>query len=367
MSSGGGTTATKTDPWDGQQGYLKDVFNTANFDYQAYQNGQRPAVAGFTPLQQQAMGETQGQLGQSTLGGVQSTNAANDYTTNLLHGDYLNANPGSQSFGAFANGSMVNNPYLSGMADAAANGTVRNYQTAIAPQITSQMEGSGRYGSGAMMNAQSQSQQDLATQLGGQMNNLYGNAYSQGMQNMLSGAQGLSNNYNTAAQQQLQGSVNAPNLLSSDASLISNAYNMGGNQQAYNQQVIDAPWNQLGKYAGLVQGQYGGTTTQPYFQNHASGALGGAASGAMMGSSFGPWGTVIGGVVGGAAGAMSDRRTKTDIHKVGELSNGLNVYSYRYKMGGPHQIGVMADEVKKVNPSAVSNVGGIDYVHYDKL
>jgi hypothetical protein len=316
---------------------------------------------------------TAAQAGASNMGGVQATNAANDYTSNLLHGQYLNSNPGNASFGAFANGGMVNNPYLSGMADAAANGTVRNYQNAIAPQITSQMEGSGRYGSGAMANAQSQSQQDLATQLGGQMNNLYGNAYSQGMQNMLAGAQGLSTNYNTATQQQLQGSVNAPNLLNSDSSLISNAYNMGGNQQAYNQNVLDAPWTQLGHYSGIIQGQYGGTqtNTQPYFQNRAVGALGGAAAGAaagaQMGTAAGPYGTLIGAGIGGIAGYVSDRRMKTDIKQVGQMENGLNVYSYRYKWGGPHMIGVMADEVRKVNPGAVTNVDGIDRVRYDLL
>jgi hypothetical protein len=54
------------------------------------------------------------------------------------------------------------------------------------------------------------------------------------------------------------------------------------------------------------------------------------------------------------AGIMkySDRRLKKNIRKVGTF-NGLNVYSYRYKAGGPMQIGVMAQEVMEVNPSAV--------------
>lgn len=363
MSKGGSTTTVqKSDPWSGQQPYLQSVFQNAQNVYgQMSGNNGANAVAPMTANQNQAINLTQQQVGQSNLGGVQATNAANDYTTHLLQGDYLGSNPGNQSFGAFANGSMVNNPYLSGMADAAANGTIRNYQTAIAPQITSQMEGSGRYGSGAMANAQSQSQQDLATQLGNQMNNLYGGAYSQGMQNMLAGAQGLSNNYNTAAQQQLQGSYNAPSLQNASSALIGNLYNMGGNQQAYQQQLLNSPWNQLGQYNNLIQGQYGGTqtSTQPYYTNPASGALGGAAAGSVLG----PWGALAGGVIG----ALSDRRAKTDIVKVGKLDNGLNVYSYRYKFGGPHMIGVMADEVKKVKPEAVFDAGGLDAVRYDML
>ena len=53
------------------------------------------------------------------------------------------------------------------------------------------------------------------------------------------------------------------------------------------------------------------------------------------------------------APVASDRRLKKNIRKVGQLDNGLNVYSYRYKSGGPMQIGVMAQEVMEVNPSAV--------------
>lgn len=65
-----------------------------------------------------------------------------------------------------------------------------------------------------------------------------------------------------------------------------------------------------------------------------------------------------------AAAMLSDRRAKTDIRKVGALDNGLNVYAYRYKSGGPMQIGVMAQEVAEVNPSAVANIGGLLHVNY---
>lgn len=51
---------------------------------------------------------------------------------------------------------------------------------------------------------------------------------------------------------------------------------------------------------------------------------------------------------------MSDPRAKTDIMKIGTADNGLNIYLYRYISGGPFMIGVMADEVKSVNPAAVT-------------
>lgn len=85
----------------------------------------------------------------------------------------------------------------------------------------------------------------------------------------------------------------------------------------------------------------------------------------------GKW-QAVGQMVGtGASLAMlaSDRRLKTDIEPVGKLDNGLTVYRYRYIAGGPVMIGVMADEVEKVNPEAVVKgaIDGFDAVRYDLL
>lgn len=80
---------------------------------------------------------------------------------------------------------------------------------------------------------------------------------------------------------------------------------------------------------------------------------------AMMGGLFG--------LAGSAAKVIpwSDRRLKTDIELVGRLDNGLGVYAYRYKAGGPVQIGVMADEVRNVHPEAVVRMSnGFDAVDY---
>ena len=49
----------------------------------------------------------------------------------------------------------------------------------------------------------------------------------------------------------------------------------------------------------------------------------------------------------------SDRRLKTNIKKIGKLDNNLPIYSYRYKSGGPKEIGVMAQDLEKKNPQAV--------------
>ncbi|NUY33300.1 tail fiber domain-containing protein [Paraburkholderia sp. JPY303] len=398
MSSGGGntTTTTKSDPWSAQQPYLETAFQGALNQYNSKNADTNSTVAGFTPMQQQAMGLTQGMVNGTNMGYAGAlNNSTNSYTTNLLNGNYLNSNiansglgnlanngTGVQSLNSFANGSMNNNPYQTGALNAANDAITRAYQTATAPNTASAMEASGRYGSGAYQNAVNQNQQNLATQLGNTDASLVNSMYQQNMANQLSAGQslannqmgalsGLSGNYNTAAQQQLQGSYNSPNLVSSLSNLNSNLYNMGGNQQALAQQQINAPWTLLNNYSNLVQGQYGNnsTTSQPYYSNQGAGALGGAASGAAMGSMFGPWGTGIGAVAGGLMGAFSDRRLKVDIEPTGErLENGLPLYRYRYLWDAPHvrRIGVMSDDVRRVMPSAVSthDKSGFDRVDY---
>ena len=113
------------------------------------------------------------------------------------------------------------------------------------------------------------------------------------------------------------------------------------------------------------------------------GSLGGSAfSGAGSSGLGGSLGSMIGGAVPGAVGPssvggaplssslfssiFSDERLKEDISKVGELFDGTNVYSYRYKGSHVPQIGLMAQEVEKTNPDAVTEIGGYKAVDYGK-
>lgn len=107
------------------------------------------------------------------------------------------------------------------------------------------------------------------------------------------------------------------------------------------------PQTQVGgvDYSGLVQQNY---------QNKLN------SSGGMMGGLFG-----LAGSLGGAAmSKWSDRRVKTDIKRVGTLDNGLPVYAYNYVWGGPTEIGVMAQDVERFRPHAVSEFNGIKAVDY---
>lgn len=94
----------------------------------------------------------------------------------------------------------------------------------------------------------------------------------------------------------------------------------------------------------------------------AGGALSGAATGAMLGAAAGGIGAVpgaiIGGLAGGGAGYLSDERTKTDIKPLGKVTSLLDLpaYEYRYKGEKKKRKGVMAQDVQKVLPEAVTEV-----------
>jgi hypothetical protein len=161
-----------------------------------------------------------------------------------------------------------------------------------------------------------------------------------------------------------------------------NVYNMAAGLPMQSLQQSGAAVNAGG--AGLAAGQTAQNATMA-----ASGATNAAGGSAMQGwgqvgnigvgkyradidaytarSNANPWNTIIGAATGVAtAKAMgSDRRLKTDIKQVGTLDNGLPVYSYRYKAGGPTMLGVMADEVQVVRPEAYIQ-NGIDG-HYDAV
>lgn len=95
-------------------------------------------------------------------------------------------------------------------------------------------------------------------------------------------------------------------------------------------------------YTGLVNQKYQADVANSQATNGGLFGLGSSLIGAL------PW---------------SDRRLKTDIKRVGTLFNGISVYSYRLKKGGPIQIGVMADEVPD---AAVMDGSGFYRVDYAK-
>ena len=66
---------------------------------------------------------------------------------------------------------------------------------------------------------------------------------------------------------------------------------------------------------------------------------------------------------------FSDRRLKKNIRKVGTMHKGkVNVYEFEYLGSDKREIGVMAQEVKKMYPDAVKkHESGYLMVNYSKL
>lgn len=84
---------------------------------------------------------------------------------------------------------------------------------------------------------------------------------------------------------------------------------------------------------------------------------------AKMGGLFGLGSAALGGW------AMSDRRLKTDIKKIGETPiKGVNAYTFKYKGSPLMQLGYMAQEVEKKIPDAVAETpSGYKAVNYDRV
>jgi hypothetical protein len=145
----------------------------------------------------------------------------------------------------------------------------------------------------------------------------------------------------------------------------------GQQEQAYNQSKIDADmakWQEKSNYdveklnlllSSLGMSPYGKTETTDKEVTEPAAPI--------------DWSTIA---LGGlkmlpALGGLSDRRDKKDIQKLGEdEKTGLPVYAYRYKdakASDPKVVGVMAQDVEKKYPRAVSEIGGHKVINYGIL
>jgi hypothetical protein len=137
---------------------------------------------------------------------------------------------------------------------------------------------------------------------------------------------------------------------------------LGADQRAIDQALAAADINVLndlaGIYSNLPLNLFTGNTTTG--TNKSSGTT----------KTYDPWGTASN-IMSSAAPfvmALSDRRLKTDVEKLGERPDGLGVYAFRYLWSPVRHIGVMAQEVLGVKPEAVVHLpGGYMAVNYGAL
>jgi Chaperone of endosialidase len=134
----------------------------------------------------------------------------------------------------------------------------------------------------------------------------------------------------------LQASGALPGLYASPLTAATSLYGLPYQNTGIQESVI----NPLATMGGQVSGTGNSVTSQP----------------------VNPWTTGLGAGLGllalsGGGLTPSDERLKEDIEPVGTLDNGMNVYSYRFKGSPRTEIGLLAQEVERVRPDAVANVG----------
>jgi hypothetical protein len=179
--------------------------------------------------------------------------------------------------------------------------------------------------------------------------------------NAASLAQGQFGNQALSAEQQFNNAVLAANrdratqdeLIQRQTPLNEFSALMSG-AQVSQPNFVNTP--QPGVQAVDVAGIYNNNYAQQTAQYNAM--LGGLAS--------------IGGSAATAGIKYSDRRLKQNIHKLGSLGRGVNLYEFEYKPkmiadGGLRHIGVMADEVKSIPGAVIKTDTGFDAVNYDRV
>ena len=130
----------------------------------------RSFIAGFDPATLQA----QDMIMQLAQGGSPMLSGMQDYMTSLLSGQFA---------------SPETNPWLAEAYNQAAGRMGEQFQNVTLPGMRSSAQGAGRSGSGVQALLEGQQMDALSQGLGSLANQMYGGAYQQNMQNMLTGAQ----------------------------------------------------------------------------------------------------------------------------------------------------------------------------------
>jgi hypothetical protein len=277
MSGGGqqsGTTTTNTiqnsDPWPGQQPYIKQALSGAQNLYENYTPGYYPNSTNAPMNEMQ--GNALSGIYNRGIGGSAVDAGAQNLATDTLGGSFLGAE----------------NPYFAQMQQSVAN--------KIIPQVMSQFEQSGRYGSGAAANALASALADKTGQM----------AYQ---------------NYGDERARQMQTMALAPTVSGTDYTNLNAALGAGGQLQGQQQNAINADQARYNYYQGLPQqsldnyarvalgsnlGQQTTASSQtPYYTNPTANALGvgssllgmGVGAASLMGGN--PLGLI--GMLGGAS------------------------------------------------------------------
>lgn len=254
----------------------------------------------------------------------------------------------------------ANNPYVTGMIDAANRDTMRGLTEQQLPSMARAFSGTGNTNSSRAGVEQAIAERGAADRMADTASNMRGQFFGQGLgmaQNQYN--QNLTNMMNANSGLMSAGQFGA-GLMGAGQDFAQNNFgqfqNAGGMFQTQNQAELDAQKsyfdeslaNQMGVNSALVGNAAqtktqtsAGVNQQPSIMSQIASVGQAAAAGY------------------GAYTGKSDVRAKENIVRVGELPSGLPVYTFEYKDefkdkdGHGRFIGVMAQEAKEMFPDAV--------------
>jgi hypothetical protein len=317
---------------------------------------------------------------QSNIVGTDSSGAPIYQTSITASQPLQNLINGSMSAAGNANGTVNNSIFgLGGV-----NSQLAGLGSQINPQAAQQANQQGQQAAYAAQ-AQyldpqfKQQQSSLESQLANQGLAPGSQAYDNAMTNFNNSKNQA---YSNAANQSvLTGSQIGSQMLQNNLAAVGaqgNLLNQQGVNYGQQASLSQLPYSQLSSLAGMVPGNTGTAQSAANpaniaqaFQNQYQGQL--SAYNAQTGASNSKQSGLFG--LGSAAipmlgNMMSDRRVKTDIEAIGPLKDGVNLYRYRsvWDEPGTERQGVMADEVKRVDPQAVIRTpSGFEAVNYDRV
>ena len=247
----------------------------------------------------------------------------------------------------------LSSSYLNPMTTPGFSGAMSALNNNITNQVNDQFAAAGR-------DLSPGNTQALATGLSQGEGQLIANQYNQNASNQLGAANTLfgaggSTASGLTAQQQAQQAAQMGGLGAASA-IPGLAVAPGSAQLGVATQQAQQPYTNLGWLSSLALplGAMGS-------QSQGSGTSSGTSTASPL--------TQINQGLTGATSLMnllSDERAKENITEVGELKDGQPVFAYNYKGDPRPQIGLIAQEVEKLRPDAVVEIGGLKHVHYGK-
>jgi hypothetical protein len=271
MSKGSGsqTQTTKSEPWEGQAPYLRDIFSQAkNLTPQQFYPGQTYANPDDILLRSEQLAE------QSALG--PQTDIANALVPGFTS---LMADPSTRFTDPLLQQSL-----------AAGLRPIEESASRLLQQARRDSIGAGQLGGSRQGILESEVLKDMLTKQSDVASKLYGDIYGDALKSQAVAMQNIPT-IMSGLQAPARGLQDIGNIRTARAQLpideAMNRYNFNQNANLAN----------LQNYSNLIGSPIAGTTTQTA-PGAKSGGLQGALGGAAAGSVFGPYGALIGGTLG---------------------------------------------------------------------